>query len=114
MINILSRVLIILLVTALIGAAVYFIAQGTAQTSGTLPAGQTGIEGPPPQGANGGEGLHDGTGNRQGGEGQSGFSSQVLLDLLKNLAIISLASIVITLLRKAFTHEKPSSLIEIT
>jgi hypothetical protein len=115
MMKILGRILIVLLVTAIIGAAVFFIAGGAAQTSVADSTG-TPVEGQGhfPQGSGNGMGPGQGTGSREGGEGGTGFSSQILIGLGKNLSIIALVTVVIAIFRKVFSHKRVQNTFEVT
>jgi hypothetical protein len=103
MLKIIGRILIILLVTAVIGTAIYFIATGTSQTSTTTlnDAGFT----HQPQGG-GGNGLRDGSGSSRGGGDEAVPASQAWLDLLKDVLIIAIATLVVVLLRVAFRRKR--------
>jgi|GEM_PF-1329086 len=103
----LGRILIVLLVTVLLSAAVYFIANGgsfsstaTLQSTGELNG--TGLH----QGGGPGQGLGDGTGFRGGHGGEEGElpAGIAWLELLKNLGIVAAAVIVIWGIRKLFSR----------
>jgi hypothetical protein len=99
----LGRILIVLLVTVLLSAAVYFIANGgsfSLQSTGELNG--TGLH----QGGGTGQGLGDGTGFRGGHGGEEGElpAGTAWLELLKNLGIVAAAVIVIWGVRKLFSR----------
>lgn len=94
MLKVLGRILIILLITVVIAAAIYFIAQNVMGMN-TLPSGgEFSGNGP-------GSGLHDGGGNGPGGGGdrEGSISGTSWLGIIKELATIALATIVIALVR---------------
>lgn len=113
--KIIGRILIVLLITAIIGAAVYFIAGGASQTSSAAPSGMTFEgQGQPPQGEGNRLGPGQGTGSHEGGEGDSGFTSQILIGLGKNLSIIALVTVVIAVFKKVFSPKRAQSTFEVT
>jgi hypothetical protein len=112
MIRVLGRILIILLVTAAFGFAVYLIASATTQSGADNPsavlssdaAGEQTLT-QPPQGSHEGGGARDGSGNRGGGETAEGLTSLTLVELLKDLSIITIVTIVVALIRKSVTRK---------
>lgn len=104
MLKIIGRILVILLVTAAIGTAIYFVAQSAMAGSAYL---EVGLDGQPPTGFSTsqgqGAGLHNGTGpgaGGRGGEEQRSLPNEILLVVLKDLSIIALATVVVALIRK--------------
>jgi hypothetical protein len=114
MLKVLGRVFIILLVTALIGSAIYFIVQSTNESATLLPGE---VEGQSLSGEflGGGQGTgpRDGSGRGAGGGGgdheETSFSSLTLLGLGKDLGIVALATVVIVLVKKVFSLRIPST-----
>lgn len=127
--KILGRILIVLLVTAAFGTAIYFIAQAISQSGGLLPGGipqpgeefivdplsagivsggEDGIQLPEGGGGGSSNGPHDGSGNRRGGGGgeEELPAGQNWLELLKDIAIIGVVTLVVVLIPKVFRRKK--------
>jgi hypothetical protein len=136
MMKTLGTILIVLLVTAAFGTAIYFIANGIYQSNGDLAGGfpqpgedssgdapssniiSNGQEAPQlPEGEGGsGNGPRDGSGQRRGGGGgeEELPAGQNWLELLKDIAIIALVTLVLVLTPKVFRRKRAVETISLT
>jgi hypothetical protein len=136
MMKTLGTILIVLLVTAAFGTVIYFIANGIYQSNGDLAGGfpqpgeeftgnassgtivSNGQDAPQlPEGEGGsGNGPRDGSGqHRGGGGGEEELSpGQNWLELLKDVAIIALVTLVLVLIPKVFRRKRAVETISLT
>ena len=127
----LGTILIVLLVTAAFGTAIYFIAQAIMQSGGLLPGGNSQsrdefagdplsigivsggeetLQLPEGEGGGSGNGPRGGMGNGRGGGGGGGGeelpAGQSWFELLKDMAIIGGVTLIVALIPKVFRRKK--------
>jgi hypothetical protein len=95
--KILSQILIVILAVALVAGATYLIVTQTGSST-SVSSDRPAIDG-------GGQGQGNGTGpgngqGMRGGGGEGGGSSQAWLEVLKNVGIVAVATVLITLIKR--------------